>query len=222
MDCLPDCPATGWWISGSSIRWPAARWRSSSTTPTGAWSRGPSPGGHSKRPTSAAATSPRRRCSATPPTPRFAGFPRNGDQPLTNFLKRGFMVLPYQHPVERLYAGRGHADERPAHQPGLPRHRLRHPRPAQDQGPHPEIHPAPGLRRVDLSVDSRDRQELQPPQARHPYVRRAGPAGRRSSRARCAGPPRPVRPGLCLQAPPARRRAGPTARSGPTGSGPCC
>ncbi|HEX6106707.1 MAG TPA: asparagine synthetase B [Gemmatimonadales bacterium] len=35
------------------------------------------------------------------------GFPRGGDQPLTNFLKRGFMVLPYQHPIERLYAGTG-------------------------------------------------------------------------------------------------------------------
>ena len=43
----------------------------------------------------------------TPPLPPFSGFPRNGDQPLTNFLKRGFMVLPYQHPVERLYAGAG-------------------------------------------------------------------------------------------------------------------
>ena len=43
----------------------------------------------------------------TPPLARFPGFPRGGDQPLTNFLKRGFLVLPYQHPVERLYAGVG-------------------------------------------------------------------------------------------------------------------
>jgi hypothetical protein len=43
----------------------------------------------------------------TPPLAPFAGFPRGGDQPLTNFLKRGFMVLPYQHAVERLYAGVG-------------------------------------------------------------------------------------------------------------------
>jgi asparagine synthase (glutamine-hydrolysing) len=43
----------------------------------------------------------------TPPLAPFPGFPREGDQPLTNFLKRGFMVLPYQHPVERLYAGVG-------------------------------------------------------------------------------------------------------------------
>lgn len=43
----------------------------------------------------------------TPPLAPFGGFPRGGDQPLTNFLKRGFMVLPYQHPIERLYAGTG-------------------------------------------------------------------------------------------------------------------
>jgi asparagine synthase (glutamine-hydrolysing) len=39
--------------------------------------------------------------------PRFGGFPRGGDQPLTNFLRRGFMVLPYQHPIERLYSAAG-------------------------------------------------------------------------------------------------------------------
>ncbi|MBA3893684.1 MAG: asparagine synthetase B [Gemmatimonadales bacterium] len=43
----------------------------------------------------------------TPPLAPYAGFPRGGDQPLTEFLKRGFLVLPYQHPVERLYAGVG-------------------------------------------------------------------------------------------------------------------
>ncbi len=43
----------------------------------------------------------------TPPLPPFPGFPQGGDQPLTNFLRRGFLVLPYQHPVERLYAGAG-------------------------------------------------------------------------------------------------------------------
>jgi asparagine synthase (glutamine-hydrolysing) len=43
----------------------------------------------------------------TPPLAPFPGFPIGGDQPLTNFLKRGFLVLPYQHPVERLYAGVG-------------------------------------------------------------------------------------------------------------------
>jgi asparagine synthase (glutamine-hydrolysing) len=43
----------------------------------------------------------------TSPLAPYTGFPRGGDQPLTNFLKRGFLVLPYQHPVERLYAGVG-------------------------------------------------------------------------------------------------------------------
>ena len=43
----------------------------------------------------------------TPPLAPYTGFPRGGDQPLTEFLKRGFLVLPYQHPVERLYAGVG-------------------------------------------------------------------------------------------------------------------
>ncbi len=43
----------------------------------------------------------------TPALPPYSGFPRGGEQPLTNFLRRGFLVLPYQHPVERLYAGVG-------------------------------------------------------------------------------------------------------------------
>lgn len=42
-----------------------------------------------------------------PPLAPFPGFPRGGDQPLTNFLRRGFLTLPYQHAVERLYAGVG-------------------------------------------------------------------------------------------------------------------
>ncbi len=50
---------------------------------------------------------PAPQVRGTPPLARFPGFPPAGDQPLTNFLKRGFMVLPYQHPVERLYAGVG-------------------------------------------------------------------------------------------------------------------
>ena len=50
---------------------------------------------------------PAPRILGTPPLAPFPGFPRGGDQPLTNFLKRGFLVLPYQHPVERLYAGVG-------------------------------------------------------------------------------------------------------------------
>ena len=43
----------------------------------------------------------------TPPLAPFPGFPRGGEEPITNFLRRGFMVLPYQHPIERLYAGTG-------------------------------------------------------------------------------------------------------------------
>ena len=41
------------------------------------------------------------------PFPKFGGFPRGGDQPLSNFLRSGFLVQPYQSPVERLYAGAG-------------------------------------------------------------------------------------------------------------------
>ena len=43
----------------------------------------------------------------TPPLAAFGGFPRGGEEPLTNFLRRGFLTLPYQHAVERLYAGAG-------------------------------------------------------------------------------------------------------------------
>ena len=41
------------------------------------------------------------------PLAEFRGFPRGGDQPLSNFLRSGFLVQPYQSPVERLYAGVG-------------------------------------------------------------------------------------------------------------------
>jgi asparagine synthase (glutamine-hydrolysing) len=50
---------------------------------------------------------PAPRVLGADPMPRFGGFPRGGDQPLTNFLRRGFMVLPYQHPIERLYGAAG-------------------------------------------------------------------------------------------------------------------
>jgi asparagine synthase (glutamine-hydrolysing) len=50
---------------------------------------------------------PAPRVLGTSPLAPYTGFPRGGEQPLTNFLKRGFLVLPYQHPVERLYAGVG-------------------------------------------------------------------------------------------------------------------
>lgn len=41
------------------------------------------------------------------PLPAFTGFPHGGGQPLSNFLRSGFLVQPYQSPVERLYAGVG-------------------------------------------------------------------------------------------------------------------
>jgi asparagine synthase (glutamine-hydrolysing) len=41
------------------------------------------------------------------PLPDFQGFPHGGEQPLSNFLRSGFLVQPYQSPVERLYAGAG-------------------------------------------------------------------------------------------------------------------
>src|SRR4051812_39342492 len=41
------------------------------------------------------------------PLPEFQGFPHGGEQPLSNFLRSGFLVQPYQSPVERLYAGAG-------------------------------------------------------------------------------------------------------------------
>ncbi len=50
---------------------------------------------------------PAPRVLEAEPLPAFGGFPRGGDQPLTNFLRRGFMVLPYQHPIERLYSAVG-------------------------------------------------------------------------------------------------------------------
>jgi asparagine synthase (glutamine-hydrolysing) len=41
------------------------------------------------------------------PLPPFAGFPRDADQPLTRFLLRGFMLNPYQFPIEHLYSAVG-------------------------------------------------------------------------------------------------------------------
>ena len=37
----------------------------------------------------------------------LAGFRIEGDQPLSQFLRKGFLVLPYQSPVERLYTAAG-------------------------------------------------------------------------------------------------------------------
>jgi asparagine synthase (glutamine-hydrolysing) len=50
---------------------------------------------------------PAPRVIGAAPLPEFPGFPRGGDQPLSNFLRSGFLVQPYQSPVERLYAGAG-------------------------------------------------------------------------------------------------------------------
>ena len=41
------------------------------------------------------------------PLPPFAGFPTDPDQPLTNFLRRGFMLNPYQFAIEHLYSAVG-------------------------------------------------------------------------------------------------------------------
>jgi asparagine synthase (glutamine-hydrolysing) len=41
------------------------------------------------------------------PLPPFVGFPRDADQPLSNFLRRGFMVNPYQFAIEHLYTAMG-------------------------------------------------------------------------------------------------------------------
>lgn len=41
------------------------------------------------------------------PLATFPGFPHGGDQPLSNFLHEGFLVLPYQSTVERLYTAAG-------------------------------------------------------------------------------------------------------------------
>ena len=41
------------------------------------------------------------------PVPRLQGFRTEGDQPLSQFLRKGFLLLPYQSPIERLYTGTG-------------------------------------------------------------------------------------------------------------------
>lgn len=41
------------------------------------------------------------------PLPPFVGFPTDAEQPLTNFLRRGFMLNPYQSAIERLYTAVG-------------------------------------------------------------------------------------------------------------------
>jgi asparagine synthase (glutamine-hydrolysing) len=41
------------------------------------------------------------------PLEPLPGFRTDGDQPLSQFLRKGFLVLPYQSPVERLYTAAG-------------------------------------------------------------------------------------------------------------------
>jgi asparagine synthase (glutamine-hydrolysing) len=50
---------------------------------------------------------PAPRVLGASPVAVFPGFPHGGDQPLSNFLRSGFLVQPYQSPVERLYAAAG-------------------------------------------------------------------------------------------------------------------
>jgi asparagine synthase (glutamine-hydrolysing) len=50
---------------------------------------------------------PAPRVVGARPMPPFSGFPRDADQPLTNFLRRGFLVSPYQSAVEHLYSAVG-------------------------------------------------------------------------------------------------------------------
>ncbi|HEY8196719.1 MAG TPA: asparagine synthase-related protein [Gemmatimonadales bacterium] len=50
---------------------------------------------------------PAPKVSGARPLPPFAGFSTKDDQPLSSFLRRGFLVQPYQSTVERLYAAAG-------------------------------------------------------------------------------------------------------------------
>jgi asparagine synthase (glutamine-hydrolysing) len=50
---------------------------------------------------------PAPRVVGAGPMPPFSGFPHDPDQPLTNFLRRGFMVNPYQFAIEHLYSAVG-------------------------------------------------------------------------------------------------------------------
>lgn len=50
---------------------------------------------------------PAPRVVGAHPLPPFVGFPNDADQPLTNFLRRGFMLNPYQFAIEHLYSAVG-------------------------------------------------------------------------------------------------------------------
>jgi asparagine synthase (glutamine-hydrolysing) len=50
---------------------------------------------------------PAPRVIGAQPLKPLQGFRANGDQPLSQFLRRGFLLLPYQSPIERLYTAAG-------------------------------------------------------------------------------------------------------------------
>jgi asparagine synthase (glutamine-hydrolysing) len=50
---------------------------------------------------------PAPRVLGADPVSRLPNFRSNGGQPLSEFLRKGFLLLPYQSPVERLYTGAG-------------------------------------------------------------------------------------------------------------------
>jgi asparagine synthase (glutamine-hydrolysing) len=50
---------------------------------------------------------PAPRVNGAAPVPALSGFGDGSDQPLSQFLRRGFLVLPYQSVVERLYTAAG-------------------------------------------------------------------------------------------------------------------
>jgi asparagine synthase (glutamine-hydrolysing) len=52
-------------------------------------------------------TYPAPRVVGAEPVARFSGFPRDSHQPLTQFLRRGFLLNPYQFAIERLYSSVG-------------------------------------------------------------------------------------------------------------------
>ena len=81
----------------------------------------------------------------TPPLAPFPGFPQGGDQPLTNFLRRG-LPLPALPARGRAALRRGRdTDERAAHQPRLSRGGLLDPGQPEDPRPDAEVHPAASL-----------------------------------------------------------------------------
>jgi asparagine synthase (glutamine-hydrolysing) len=50
---------------------------------------------------------PAPRILGARPLPPFVGFPKDPSEPITNFLRRGFMLNPYQFAIEHLYSAVG-------------------------------------------------------------------------------------------------------------------